>query len=254
MFLTSNLRVLSDRSGRMKPHCHSSWIRERRSARSAFWLTEKLGRTSQPNRCRRLGWNETQKHPSPSTNPDMYAERFIGKGSGPACYGALSPHPGISPLSRYGDRVIAAILPSVLPAAPARRRWGFTDLSRLMSAIARTPGSSIYPTRNFAQLVLKVSQEAGLYLDSDFGLRILDVKSLRVPCDARAFPADCPHVRLIFTACGEHASTGRLCEEIPAYGPVLLRLAMTNLRTVIVTAAVYRGFSLRLRLAADHAL
>ena len=49
-------------------------------------------------------------------------------------------------------------------------------------------------------------------------------------------------------------STERLCEEFPAYGPVLLRLAMTNLRTVIVTAAVYRGFSLRLHLAADRAL
>ena len=55
----------------------------------------------------------------------------------------------------------------------------------------------------------------------------LDVKSLRVPCDARAFPADCPHVRLILTARWERASTERLCEEFPAYGPVLLRLAST---------------------------
>src|SRR5258705_11194607 len=31
-------------------------------------------------------------------------------------------------------------------------------------------------------------------------------------------------------------------EEFPAYGSVLLRLAFVNLRTVIVTAAVYRGF------------
>ena len=31
-------------------------------------------------------------------------------------------------------------------------------------------------------------------------------------------------------------------EEFPAYGSVLLRLAIVNLRTVIVTAAVYRGF------------
>ena len=68
-----------------------------------------------------------------------------------------------------------------------------------MSAIARTPGSFIYPTRNFAQLVLKVSQEAGLYLDLSIVEMIPDVKSLRVPCASRAFPADCPHVRLIFT-------------------------------------------------------
>src|SRR5437588_8293114 len=31
-------------------------------------------------------------------------------------------------------------------------------------------------------------------------------------------------------------------EEFPAYSSVLLRLALVNLRTVIVTAAVYRGF------------
>ena len=31
-------------------------------------------------------------------------------------------------------------------------------------------------------------------------------------------------------------------EEFPAYGSVLLRLANVNLRTVIVTAAVYWGF------------
>ena len=37
-------------------------------------------------------------------------------------------------------------------------------------------------------------------------------------------------------------------EEFPAYGSVLLRLALVNLRTVIVTAAVYRGFDQELRL------
>ena len=40
-------------------------------------------------------------------------------------------------------------------------------------------------------------------------------------------------------------------EEFPAYGSILLRLRLTNLRTVIVTAAVYRGFDQELRLAAD---
>jgi hypothetical protein len=73
-----------------------------------------------------------------------------------------------------------------------------------MNSIARAPGSFIYPTRNFAQLVPKVSQEAGLYLDLSMREMILDVKSLRVPSVRRAFPADCPHVRLIFTVreCG----------------------------------------------------
>src|SRR6266498_4297743 len=40
---------------------------------------------------------------------------------GPASYEAFQPHPGISPLSRYGDR-ITPVLPSVLPAAPCGRR------------------------------------------------------------------------------------------------------------------------------------
>jgi hypothetical protein len=83
---------------------------------------------------------------------------------------------------------------------------------------------------------------------------IPDVKSLRVPSAKRAFPADCPHVRLILTALHSRASTERLCEEFPAYSSVLLRLAMANLRTVIVTAAVYRGFSSELRLAANPSL
>src|SRR5262245_59095877 len=132
----------------------------------------------------------------------MYEGRlFIGKGQGRRLMERRRLlHPGISPLSRYGDRV-AAILPSVWPAAPAQRRWGSTDLSRLMSAIARTPGSST--TRQGISL----SWSAWFPRWLDFILialdeLILDVKSLRVPpayiCK-RAFPADCPHVRLILT-------------------------------------------------------
>src|SRR5262245_24692516 len=40
-------------------------------------------------------------------------------------------------------------------------------------------------------------------------------------------------------------------EEFPAYSSVLLRLALVNLRTVIVTAAVYRRFGSPLRLATN---
>ena len=64
---------------------------------------------------------------------------------------------------------------------------------------------------------LKTTLQVGVRVDSDvkaaftvhetcdpFGVKlhwkIPDVKSLRVPCADRAFPADCPHVRLIFTA------------------------------------------------------
>ena len=47
-----------------------------------------------------------------------------------------------------------------------------------------------------------------------------NVKSLRVPAAMRAFPADCPHVRWIFTASDSLTSTRRLFEEFPAYGSV----------------------------------
>ena len=49
-------------------------------------------------------------------------------------------------------------------------------------------------------------------------------------------------------------STDQLYEEFPAYSSVLLRLAIVNLRTVIVTAAVHWGFSSKLRLAANLSL
>src|SRR2546428_12036911 len=97
MVLTSNLMVLSDRSGRMNPHPHRSRMMWRSSARSAFWLTEKLGLTSQPNRCRRLGWNDTQKQPSPSTNPEMYDARSIDKHQGRRLMEPFGSIQGFSP-------------------------------------------------------------------------------------------------------------------------------------------------------------
>ena len=66
-----------------------------------------------------------------------------------------------------------------------------------------------------------------------------------------AFPADylhpshC-HVKLPSRSAGY--------SDLPAYSQILLRLANTNLRTVIVTAAVHWGFSSKLRLAADLSL
>src|SRR5271157_1135685 len=60
-----------------------------------------------------------------------------------------------------------------------------------------------------------------------------------LPCGLSPCPSD-------FDCCQAAASTERLCEEFPAYGSVLLRLAIPNLRTVIVTAAVHRGFSSKL--------
>ena len=95
-----------------------------------------------------------------------------------------------------------------------------------MSAITRAPGNVTYPTRNFAQWVLKVSQEAGLYLDLSFGGedpgRKVSEGSLCVqglPCGLSPCPPDFYYPR-------ERMSTERLCEEFPAYGPVLLGLAI----------------------------
>ena len=70
-----------------------------------------------------------------------------------------------------------------------------------------------------------------------------NVKSLGVPGSDRAFPADCPHVRWIFTAGIAANEYQTVFEDFPANCSVLLRLAFINLRTVIVTAAVYWGFS-----------
>src|SRR6266480_6551575 len=54
------------------------------SARSPFWLTEKLGLTSHPTASEARGEIETVKHPSPSTYPEMYAERNSRLLQGPA--------------------------------------------------------------------------------------------------------------------------------------------------------------------------
>ena len=66
-----------------------------------------------------------------------------------------------------------------------------------------------------------------------------------------AFPADCPRVQRIFTAVFHYDEYRLAVEDFPAYSSILLGLANVNLRTVIVTAAVHRGFGSKLRLAAN---
>ena len=64
-----------------------------------------------------------------------------------------------------------------------------------------------------------------------------------------AFPADYlhpAHCHLVSSSVGY--------SDLPAYSQILLRLANTNLRTVIVTAAVHWGFSSKLHLAIDLSL
>src|SRR5207247_6777526 len=65
------------------------------------------------------------------------------------------------------------------------------------------------------------------------------------------FPADCLHPSH-FHVNLRSRSVGY--SEFPANSQILLRLANTNLRTVIVTAAVHWGFSSKLHLAVDLSL
>ena len=96
--------------------------------------------------------------------------------------------------------------------------------------------------------------------ESDHPLRFqisrlrLNVKSLRVLHFLEPSLRIVPLSDQIFTAVILTTSTDRLYEEFPAYSSVLLRLAIVNLRTVIVTAAVHWGFSSKLHLAVDLSL
>jgi hypothetical protein len=67
-----------------------------------------------------------------------------------------------------------------------------------------------------------------------------------------AFPADCPRLKHCY--CRFASASSRGFSDFPAYSQIFLRLRLVNLRTVIVTAAVHRGFSSSLRLAAEPLL
>src|SRR6266700_1019007 len=73
--LTSHLRVLSLRSGLNVPQSKYRWTSNSTSLRSPFWLTDRLGLTSQPTLSVGLGEIETVKHPSPSMYPEIYDPR-----------------------------------------------------------------------------------------------------------------------------------------------------------------------------------
>ena len=71
-----------------------------------------------------------------------------------------------------------------------------------------------------------------------------DLPPLIFPADY-LHPAHC-HAKLFPRSVGY--------SDLPAFSQILLRLANTNLRTVIVTAAVHWGFSSKLHLAVDLSL
>src|SRR5919198_5370877 len=81
---TSHLRVRSLRSGRRVPQPKCRWINSSTSLRSPFWLTDRLGLTSQPTTRVGRGEIETVKHPSPSTYPEMYDPRSMSPHQEPA--------------------------------------------------------------------------------------------------------------------------------------------------------------------------
>jgi hypothetical protein len=71
----SHFTVRSLRSGRRRPHPKYRWMSSSTSARSPFWLTDRLGLTPHPTDSVGRGEMETVKHPSPSTYPEMYDPR-----------------------------------------------------------------------------------------------------------------------------------------------------------------------------------
>jgi hypothetical protein len=112
---TSHFSVLSLRSGRRLPQPKYSLRHRSTSARSPFWLTDRLGLTSHPTDSVGLGEVETVKHPSPSTYPERYegtsisccrepaycpSDRFATRRQYVDVVTALKPHP--EGISRYG--------------------------------------------------------------------------------------------------------------------------------------------------------
>src|SRR6266496_608369 len=91
---------------------------------------------------------------------------------------------------------------------------------------------------------------------SSSATRMSGVWSLRIPANLRAFPADCPHPTHFHCRPKPTSSAGY--SEFPAYSRMhtaslpMRGAANYYLRTVIVTAAVYRGLGSRLRPKANH--
>src|SRR5579859_3307037 len=148
-------------------------------------------------------------------------------------------------LSRY--RVNPAMLddfPRYHPRAAARCRSGFTDISRYGLVFT-------YPTRNFAwrvrSLLIRLS---GRHLFASLHVAMQPGPSLQpLPAVWRMVSEDSARgerpfllivrTRRIVTVDCSTSSAG--CTEFPAYSQILLG-QLSYLRTVIVTAAVYRGF------------
>src|SRR5262249_34384101 len=78
--------------------------------------------------------------------------RWCWAGPGPACYEASWLHPGISPLSRYGDWRLANLTLGITRETPARFREGSTDLSRCAGQDHSCPGQCYLPDKELRYL------------------------------------------------------------------------------------------------------
>ncbi len=176
----------------------------------------------------------------------------------------LSAIQGSHTLSRYGDRSIT-ILPSVLPAALLQAPGGLHRFEPVIWTGSLPPRAMLLTRQGISlnivahamrSLAWGPSISVGLCMSpysSDFIINLLrhrrlsGVKSLRIPhCSARTFLLIICTPSIVTADCS--ASSWRF-SDVPAYGQILLR-QRSHLRTVIVTAAVYRGFASELRLAA----
>jgi hypothetical protein len=119
--------------------------------------------------------------------------------SGPASYGAFAPSRDLTPESLRGSP--CGDLTLGIARGVCTTPVGFHRFEPVDEWNHSHSGQILYPTRNFARYSPpgfpggRTLSWAAAVCDST-----LDVKSLRVPCCGRAFPADCPHVRLILTA------------------------------------------------------
>src|SRR5438477_12204289 len=129
-----------------------------------FWLTEKLGRISQPNRWRDERLKDTQKHPSPSAYPERYAPKYGSSCcAGRRCRrvvalidssrsletGDATARTRRSEQSLRGHKDFPRRYPGASASAGGFRRYEPVEAGTDRSV----PGQVLaYPTRNFAEL------------------------------------------------------------------------------------------------------
>ena len=171
---------------------------------------------------------------------------------------------GSQPLSRYGDRRADDLTLGITRGTPARHRVGSTELSRFFGRDCSRHGQCYLPDKEFRSLCYPFS-----LIRSNGDRTFLPVSACRHAGRTISYPTRIGFRRTVsedsrrcfesflLIICTRRIVTQMICprsagfSDVPAYGRILLRLAIPNLRTVIVTAAVYWGFPSKLCLAAN---